>query len=177
MAVFLINESLLKKKSYINDSTLDIYIKPAIESAQEIYLQQVIGTKLLKKLKYLVSTADSTGTGVLIDHPTYAVYKELLKDYITPYLCQMVQSELVIPSTLKIGNRGVHTTNDQYTQTNSLEELQYYKESFKKKADFWADRIIAFCRENHKQITEFCHCDSGYDVHAKNPSYSSNIVL
>lgn len=177
MAVYLITENLLKKRSYINDSTLDIYIRPAIETAQEIFLQQVIGSKLLRKLKYLVSTANSTRTGVLIDHPDYKIYKELLSDYITPFLVQTVQSEMVVPMTLKINNRGVTQATDQYTTGETLKEITFLKENFKQKADFFADRITSFCKTNKSAIKEFESCDNCGDIHAKNPSYSSNLVL
>ena len=47
--IFLISEQTLKNETILNDNIGSEYIAPAIETAQDIYLQQLIGTELLDK--------------------------------------------------------------------------------------------------------------------------------
>ena len=70
--VFLIGEQSLKDFN-INDNLDANYLNPAIHTAQEIYLQQIIGTKLLEKIKDMIANNSLTDD-----------YKLLLDDYITP---------------------------------------------------------------------------------------------
>ena len=58
MKVYLISPKTLKQKSLINDNTLDKFIVPAIDAAQNINLKQIIGKFLLDKLLMLCSTED-----------------------------------------------------------------------------------------------------------------------
>ena len=52
--ILLISEDLLKSETIVNDNINSQSITPSILIAQEIGLQQVIGTKLYKKILSLV---------------------------------------------------------------------------------------------------------------------------
>lgn len=78
--VLLISEATLKKYTLINDNVDGMYILPAIQSAQDVDLDTIIGTALNTKLQELVKTGD-------IVSEEYSAYKLLLDDYITPYMC------------------------------------------------------------------------------------------
>mgnify|MGYP003291363142 CR=1 FL=1 len=98
--VFLISESTLKSETIINDNTGSEYIAPAIETSQDIYLQQLIGTELLDKLYDLITDKSITDA-------KNANYKTLLDDYITNYLKYKVLAEVTIPLAYKYRNVGV----------------------------------------------------------------------
>jgi hypothetical protein len=97
--VFLISEETIKKYSLVNNNVDGKYISSAIQAAQDIDLQTIIGESLVNRLCLLVETGDiSNNTN----------YKLLLDKYITPYMIWQVMSTVQIGLNYKLVNSGVN---------------------------------------------------------------------
>jgi len=84
-------------------------INPHIYNAQILYLEPLLGSSLYEKIISLVNTGDITGT-------TYAVYKTLLDEYITPSIA-FHAVELYIPlNAFQVADGGTY----QFQATNSI---------------------------------------------------------
>jgi hypothetical protein len=168
--VFLINETTLKSETIINDNTGSEYIAPAIETSQDIYLHQLIGSQLLMKLYNLVETGD-------INKPDYNNYKLLLDDYITNYLKFKVLSEITIPLAYKYRNAGVvQTTTDKVVNT-SLKDAQMVQSHYELRANFYAERLTKYLCVNNDLYPEYGIKNNGSDIMANPDAYTISWVL
>ena len=160
--VLLISEEYLKQRSLVNDNVDACYISPSIIDAQEIYLQQIIGTKFLRKLYQLVESGD-------IETAPASAYKELLEQYIQPYLVYKVQSQLLLAVFAKIRNQGVVNYVDTNTTQMTQADINFLKSDFDSKASFEADRMTRYIIAHATDYPEWGSCDDCSDMHS-NPT-------
>lgn len=176
--VYLISESVLKKRSLITDPSLSIYIKPSIELAQKIGLRGIIGDCLLEKIQMLVTTKNKQGTGILINEDEYVHYKDLLNNYITDYLCYATMSEAVIPYRDKMRNAGIVNTVDTNYQQPAFSEVQYVKRYWNDKCEYFGARLREYIVKNIEWFPEYNGCDKCGDKNGKLEStYHCGIVI
>lgn len=167
-SVFLISEQTLKADSLINDNTGSEFLQPAIELAQDIHLQELIGTKLLNKVCSLVEDDSITAN---------TAYKTLLDAYITPYLEWMVTSLIQLPIAFKTRNLGVVQTNDDRVNNLGLKDVQVLEQYYSNKAAFYATRMSKFLKANSNVYPEYCQCDDCSDFHSNPNSFRLPTVL
>lgn len=152
--VFLISEKTLK--GFVVAENLDsTYLTPAISEAQDIHLQEVIGTKLLNKIEGLVLTGEIQND---VD------CKTLLDDYITPYLQYKTVASLVIPLAYKERNAGVVQTNNEYMYNTALKDANFLRGYYSDKADYYGIRLADYIKANRSKYPEYfncCKCDGG----------------
>lgn len=174
MKVYLISPKTLKQKSLVNDNTLDKFIVPAIDAAQNINLKQIIGKFLLDKLLMLCSTEDEQHVK-LIEKTEYTAYKYLLQNYITDYLCYSVMDEIQIPVHQKVRNAGtIQNTDENYIQS-SLQELNYIRGFYRDKAEFIGNSLQKWILKNRTDYPEFF--TQGCGLNSKQESYNCGVVL
>ena len=82
--VILISETKIKSEGLLASNVSGELILSSIKIAQDQGLQPIIGTKLYKKILTLVEDG-------YIDDVGYEDYKNLLDDYITPYLLYKIR--------------------------------------------------------------------------------------
>lgn len=168
--VFLISESVLKTETIINDNVGGEYLKPSIETAQDIYLQQLIGTALLDKLYDLVADGG-------ISNEENGHYKELIDDYISNYLKYMVLSEITLPLAYKYRNAGVvQSTGDHYQQT-TLKDAQLVQNHYTLRANFYAERLLKYLNANSSDFPEYMTTRNSADMIGDKDAYQTNWVL
>lgn len=130
--VLLISEETLKTYSLVNDNIDGKYLLPAIQSAQDIDLETLIGKALLDKLCKLVET------GEIVNN---SKYRTLLDDYITPYLVWQVMSNLQLGINYKLSNSGVITNDDERKSRLDYRNNQLLQEQYKHYADSYAIKL------------------------------------
>lgn len=166
--VFLISEKTLKEDSLINDNVGVEFLQPTIELAQNIHLQELIGTKLLNKLCSLVEDDSITAN---------TDYRMLLDSYITPYLEWMVTSLIQLPIAFKTRNLGVVQTNDDRVYNLGLKDVQVLEQYYANKAAFYATRMTKFLHANHNIYPEYCSTDSCADFRSNHNAFRLPTVL
>ena len=176
--VYLISERTLKQRSLVTDPTLSVYIKPAIECAQKIGLTGVIGKCLLEKIQWLVTTKNLAETGLLINEPENAAYKNLLNEEITDYLVYSTMSYIVINARDKIRNAGiVNTVDNNYQQPDYKDEIQYLRRYYNDLSEFYGARLRERIEKNLELYPEYtcgdCCSNGGKQKHI----YQCGIVL
>lgn len=168
--VQLISEATLKKYSLINDNVDACYIAPAIQKAQDMGLQPLIGTYLYDKICTLVAEETISSTD-------NAAYKTLLDVYITPYLCQKVMSEIQIPLFAKIRNSGILNSTDQQTNNLTMQEVEWMKRNFDNDAAFYGQRMVEYLCTNSTSYPEYRTTRDSADMQADKDSFNTHIVL
>lgn len=159
--IYFISEKLLRQESLLQDNVDSAYLNNAILTAQNVGLQEVIGTSLYDSLREQVKAGEFKSDE----------YETLLSEYIQPYLVNRVMTDICVPLHYKFKNAGIAIANDQHFQTANLNELEYVKEHYEHLAVFNANRIIEFVLRNRSVFTEINTCEHWIKL-SKNTSKS-----
>ena len=164
--IFLISENVLKTETIINDNVGAEFIRPAIETSQDIYLQQVIGTMLLDKLYNDVANDD-----------VKEQYKTLLDDYIAPYLKFKVLAEITVPLAYKYRNAGIIQTTGDHYNNSTLRDATMVQNHYETRATFYHQRLSDYLTANSNLFPEYRNKRDNADMMANRDSYQTNILL
>lgn len=133
LTVLLVSEQRLKQWTSLDNNTRDEEITPSILDAQNVYIQQTLGTPLFNHIK----------DGVL-NTTLNAAEIELLNDYIAPALMQYALY-LILPNIkYKIVEKGILNGTSEETSPTSLDELKYLRQSTLDLAQFYDARLREF---------------------------------
>lgn len=141
--VLLISEDYLKSESTLDYNLSGNYIQTAITEAQYIDLERVIGTKLLKSIQDKIEQKTIEG-----------LYKELLDEYIQPYLKYAVLARVLIPVAYKICNTGVVTVSDEKIQNVEYKDLMLLKSHYENQRNVFQERLQKYLIGNRNEFEE-----------------------
>ena len=151
--VYLISVSYLKDNTPINENLDDKLLKSAIKEAQEIYIRDVIGSGIYDELQDQAFNSTLTA-----DNTT------LLDSYIAPCLKYYSLTESMLPMTFKFMNKSVATRNSENATPVSIDELTLIEQRYRDKAEYYADRLRNFLKENPTLYPKFLNPGTGFDV-------------
>ena len=150
--ILLISEDYIKTNSGLNDNVWGSYLTPAIREAQDIKLQQILGTPLYKSLMEKVEN----GT---IRNDDFKPYKTLLDDYVQICLMYQTISDLVPIIGVKLTNLGVVVSNDEHLTNLSQSERELVQTYYEQRAEFYGKRLQEFLKDNAKDYKEMGECE------------------
>ena len=151
--VMLISPNEVKAIGQVNYNVNDDTIGYAIRTAQDIYLEDLIGTLLYHRLQELVYNAVS-GLEDNIDEAENAEYAILLDEYVEPYLIAKTTVECLLPLTYKVRNVGVTKNTDSNILASQLQELQYVLNYNNTQVAHYATRLSKYLCENKSLFPE-----------------------
>ena len=149
--ILLISEDTLKTYSHLNDNVFGKSLTPAIITAQDIYLQKFLGSCLYKKVLELVKSGE-------IRNENYAMYKELLDNYIANFLIYQTLANLIPEISTKITNMGLVVSNDEHVQNVTQGERDLVMGQYQKYADAYCKMMQDFLKENRDSFPELNCC-------------------
>ena len=149
--ILLVSEDTLKTYSHLNDNVWGKSLTPAIITAQDIYLQKFLGSCLYKKVLELVKSGE-------IRNKNYAMYKELLDNYIANFLIYQTLANLIPEISTKITNMGLVTSNDEHVQNVTQGERDLVMGQYQKYADAYCKMMQDFLKENRDSFPELNCC-------------------
>ena len=149
--ILLISEDTLKTYSHLNDNVFGKSLTPAIITAQDIYLQKFLGSCLYKKVLELVKSGE-------IRNENYAMYKELLDNYIANFLIYQTLANLIPEISTKITNMGLVTSSDEHVQNVTQGERDLVMGQYQKYADAYCKMMQDFLKENRDSFPELNCC-------------------
>lgn len=132
--VLLISEDYLKSESFLDDNVSGKYLLTAIKLAQDVELQSIVGTKLLQSIQKKVYDNE-------IDLDANSYYKDLLDNYIQPFLLYQVLSEIVIPISYKMSNFGVMQSSDEKDYAVDNKQVNSLRTYYQNKANVYKERL------------------------------------
>lgn len=147
MAVFFISETYLKDNTpaNLNVDTKDVYAH--VGTAQDVYIQDVIGSKLYDELKTAV--AASTISSAQAD----------LLDKIQP--AQVWWSiYLALPwINYKVKNKSVQKSNSENGVAAELPEMKWLRDDLKNRAEYYSQRLKDFLFLNSQNYPSYTNPD------------------
>lgn len=154
--VLLISEKTLKSESYINDNVGSEMIVPAIQSAQDMKLQPLLGCNLYRKLKQLVLSGEMAEP-----------YLTLMKEYIKPFMIYAVMADIQIPLAFKTRANGAAVqANTEYTYNSDRKDTQMIVNYYEDKMNFYGFRLTDYLKTNSANFPEYtqANCDCKSDL-------------
>lgn len=144
----LISEEVLKKYTLISDNMDGKYLATAIQAAQDVELDTLIGPALRSRLEQLVY--DQT-----IYDDEYANYYNLLTDYVTPYLCWTVMAEIQPAINYKMTNSGVISNDDERKSRQDYKTNQLLIDQYRRYADTYGLKLKNYLCNNTQKFPEY----------------------
>jgi hypothetical protein len=142
--VLLVSEQRMKQWTSLDNNIRIDLLTPSIIQAQDIYIQDTLGTKFYKRLKAGVIANDLT-----TDESTF------LKDYVGPCLIQYALYLLLPSLKYKMVEAGIVNGTSEETQATTLEEMQYLRESALDTAQFYNQRMLEYLIDNPGMFADY----------------------
>lgn len=158
--VFFLSEQRLKA-DLLHENVGGEYIRPSMITAHTIYLKELIGDSLYNTLEKAVENQDVKDQ-----------YKELLDNYIIPFLEFTVMAELTMNVAFKFRNLGIVNTSDVNAAQVGIEQTKYFQNYYHSKSEYYANRVKRFLTLNREKFPEYTECGGCEQVTApKNSTY------
>tara|TARA_R100000231_G_scaffold25344_1_gene23179 strand:- start:1452 stop:1961 length:510 start_codon:yes stop_codon:yes gene_type:complete len=132
-----------------------------IKIAQEITIQNYLGTKLYDKITALIPTD--------IDLPANADYKTLLNEYIQPMLIHWAQVDYYPYAAYQLRNGGIYKHTAENSESVSKNEIDFLVEKERTHAEWYTRRFIDFMSFNQSKYPEYT-TNTNDDIY---PSYDA----
>ncbi len=159
--IYFLTPEEVKQNGILNANVDDLYIEPALQEAQSIYLREILGDKLYNTLANMID--DETLAGG---------YQTLVEDYIKPYLGYELLSLVTVTVNFKIRNAGVITQWDNGFSSSTMKDVNYIKEYYDSKAQFYGNRITVYLQKNANDFPEYAYDDENITQ----PTLSQNVT-
>lgn len=165
MNVALISEKTIKNNSPISNDIDGKYILPAIQSATDIDLQPIIGSKLLLAYKCAIYNGYMTQTKIdTCEEPLKSVLngaKIFLDDYIVKYLQWQVMVNLTTMVNYKYANSGVYTNQDDKRSGTDYKTNMQLVQQYQKYANGYAITMQEYQRKHQSVLNQFIYAING----------------
>ena len=158
--VLFINRTDLVRNSIIDGNVdTDKFIQ-FIKIAQEIDVQQILGTQMYDGLSAAIPD---------IDNPTNARWKTVLDDYVVSMLIWYAQSNYLPFAAYQIKNGGVFKHTSENAQSVDKNEIDFLVEKARTNAEWYSRRFIDYMSFNQTLFPEYTN-NSNDDIY---PSYDA----
>jgi len=171
MSVLLITESKLLSFTSVNKNVDRDLIKAEIQLTQDIHLQAILGTKFLN---HLYSKITSTGNTLNADE------KELLDEYISPFLIQKSYATMIPNIWAQTLNRGLMNGSAESSSSIDIDAMRYLKSIQDQKAEFYKQRLVDYlvCGYGQNKFPDYLSQTTQDGMRPdKKTNYLSSIVL
>ena len=148
MKALFITLTELKRKSIIDGNLDEDKLIQFVEVAQDVHIQNFLGTKLYEKLQTLI-------TGGTLDDSANAKYKTLLNSYIKPMLIWYSQYSFIPFAAYQISNGGIFKHTSESSQSPTADEIDKLTAKAKDFADFYTNRFFDYIDDKSSDFPEY----------------------
>ena len=154
-----INRNDLVKNTIIDGNVQADKLMHFIEIAQEIHVQNYLGTDLYTKLQTMITNDTISGT----------VYETLLVNHVQPMVIHFAMVDFLPFAAYQIRNGGMFKHKSENSDTVSKEEVDYLTEKARTNAEWYSRRFIDFMSFNEITYPEYTN-NTNDDIY---PSYDA----
>jgi hypothetical protein len=161
----LINRNDLVKFTSLNGNVDTDKFVQYIKIAQDIHLQNIIGTRLLNKIKSDIENATLAGD-----------YLTLVTDYIKPVLIHWAMVEYLPWAAYTVANKGVYKHGAENSESVDKNEVDFLVEKERQTAQNYTERLNDYICYNQNLFPEYNENSNG-DVSPDSDNYFIGWVL
>ena len=150
----LISEDKIKTLSNLDNNVFGKWLMPAIYQAQDIQLQNIIGSCLYNMLISLIEDK-------LIGEDAYTAYKSLLDNQIQDFLIYQTLVNVIPMININMANMGSVVSNDEHIQLLSQGNVDLVRGYYQGIADVYQKRLQDYLLANCMYFPELkaCNCE------------------
>lgn len=141
-SALLIDDTYLSDYTPLGKNIDTSQIYPFIETAQDVYVQDILGTNFYNDLMYRMVYATASITS----------YESALLDVLSKTTAYYAVYLALPHLSMKIRNIGVARSTADNTQPGSLDEVKYLREEVKNMAEYYSQRAIVYLCNNSEQF-------------------------
>lgn len=164
-----IDDNYLKTYSPLGKSIDVDEIYPFVSNAQDVYVQDILGTPLYNDFMTKTSNYIS-GSGA-----TFSAVEWTLLDLVSKSLVYWTTYMALPHIYLRIRNAGVVKQSSENTTNSDLSEMKYLREEMKNLGEFWNTRCVNFICENSQSLPLYNAASD--DMYPSDRQYDSDIYL
>ena len=163
-ALFISRTDLVKNSILDGNVDTDKFIQ-FIKIAQEIHIQNYLGSKLYDKISADIIAGTLTGD-----------YLSLVTDYLQPMLTHYAMMDYLPFAAYQIKNGGVFKHNSENSETVSKDEIDFLIKKQRDFAEYYTRRFIDYICFNSNKFPEYNN-NTETDIYPDKDTNSSNWVL
>ena len=165
--VLWMTEDYFKDNSILNENVDWRVVQPIMILVQDQYIHPILGTNLFDEIANEIYASTTT-----------AANETLLNLYIRKTIIWYVLSELAPALKYRYQNKGLMIKNSENSSAASLEEVQFTKNEYKEKAEWYAERITKFLIENSATYPSYFNGTiTGDDIVPNSTNFTSSLFL
>lgn len=142
-ALLVTRKDIIKFSALNGNVDTDKFIQ-YIKIAQDIHIQNYLGTDLLNKIEGYILTDTLTGD-----------YLALVNDWIKPCLIHWALVEYLPFAAYTVSNKGVFKHSSENAENVSKEEVDFLMEKERDTAQYYTDRLINHLSFNNSKYPEY----------------------
>ena len=155
-ALFINRTDLVKNSIIDGNVDTDKFIQ-FIKVAQQIDIQNLLGTELYKKIGADITSGSGGGTGLTGNYLT------LVNDYVQPTLIWFAQMNYIPFAAYQIKNGGVFKHSSETAQNVDKNEVDYLVAKAREYANYYSTRLVDYLCFNSSLFPEF-NSNTGSDI-------------
>ena len=163
-ALFISRATLVKNTALGGNVDPDKFMQ-FIKIAQEIHIQNFLGTKLYDKISNDI-VANTLG----------GLYLTLVETYVQPMLIHYAMMEYMPFAAYTIANNGVYRHSTDTSESVNKEEVDFLIAKEQKIADYYTRRFLDYMTFNQQLYPEY-NQNTNEDIYPEKDSYFSSWVL
>jgi hypothetical protein len=152
-ALFITRKDLVKFSSVNGNVDTDKFLQ-YIKIAQDIHIQNYLGTDLYDKIQTDIEASSLTGD-----------YLALVNDHIKPMLIHWAMVEMLPYISYTIANKGVFKHSSENAENVSKEEVDFLIEKERTTAQYYTDRFIDYMSFNASSKFPEYYTNANEDVY------------
>jgi hypothetical protein len=164
-----IDDQYLKTYTPLGKSIDVDQIYPFVQEAQDIYIQDLLGTPLYNYLEYKLYIGTTFSTPYFIQQEVDLV--NIASKALAYWTIYLALPHLAI----QIRNIGVARATSDNTTISTVQELKYIREEMQNLAEFWNQRVVNFLCENSTYFPLYGAASD--DMYPTNYQYDSDIYI
>ena len=137
-----------------------------IKIAQDVHVQNYLGTDLLESIQAKIIAGTLTGD-----------YLSLVTDYVKPLLCHWAMVEYLPFAAYTIANKGVYKHSSENAENVSKEEVDFLIEKERTTAQYYTDRFIDYMSFNASSKFPEYYSNNDNDIYPDKDANFSGWVL
>ena len=152
-AILITRKDVVKFTAMNGNVDTDKFIQ-YIKIAQDVHIQNYVGTELLKAIQTKITNSTLTGD-----------YLSLVTDYIKPMLIHWAMVEYLPFAAYTIANKGVYKHSSENSENVSKEEVDFLMEKERDIAQYYTDRFISYMSYNASSKFPEYYTNNNEDVY------------
>ena len=163
-ALFITRKDIVEFTSLNGNVDSDKFIQWC-KVAQDIWIQEYLGSKLFNKLKSDIVANSLSGN-----------YLSLVTTYIKPMIIHWTMVEFLPFAAYDIAQKGIFKHNSENAETVDKSEIEFLTEKHKKIAQHYSQRCIDYIIFNQSLFPEY-NTNTQNDIFPQSTNYSTNWYL